>query len=169
MGTAIGFSTGVSLEEASLERALAAREQDFLGELALAAQTAELYGLALSGADIAQIARRRSAALAETNRVELGESAVPRLITAFCDAPYLLQEEFAETIARLTDAFYAYKNEDRGRMTDDELIACLRACCDAYEGALDAALTLSMEDLRQKRRLDEPDGLPDDDEEGEDA
>lgn len=169
MGTAIGFSTGVSLEEASLERALAAREQGFLGELALAAQTAERFGLVLSGADMAQLALRRTAALAETGRVELGESAVPKLVTAFCDAPYLLKEEFAATIGRLTEAFYEYKNEDRGRMTDDELIACLRVCCDAYEGALDAALTLSLDDLRRKRRLDEPDDLPDDEEEGEDV
>lgn len=140
-----------------------------MGELAAAARTAERYGLVLSGADMAQIARQRTAALTETGRVELGESAVSKLVSAFCDAPYLLQEEFAETIGRLTEAFYEYKNEDRGRMTDDELIACLRACSDAYEGALDAVLTLSVDDLHKKRRRDETDGLLSDEEEGQDA
>ena len=157
------------MEETHLAEAFAALERRFVRELSNCAETAARYGLALSAQDVAAIAERRSAALTETGRVELGESAVPKLVTAFCDSPYLLQEEFAETIGRLTEAFYEYKNEDRDRMTDDELITCLRACYDAYEGALDAALSLSIEDLLRKRRLDEPDDLPGGGEAAEDA
>ena len=157
------------MEETHLAEAFAALERRFVRELSICAETAARYGLALDAQAVAAIAARRSAALAETGRVELGESAVPKLVTAFCDSPYLQQEEFAETIGRLTEAFYEYKNEDRDRMTDDELITCLRACYDAYEGALDAVLALPVEDLQRKRRLDEPDDLPGDDEEAEDV
>lgn len=157
------------MEETRLANAARTLERRFISELSASAETAARYGLALDAQAVAAIAGRRSAALAETGRVELGESAVPKIVTAFCDSPYLLQEEFAETVGRLTEAFYEYKNEDGDRMTDDELITCLRACYDAYEGALDAALSLSIEDLLRKRRLDEPDDLPGGGEAAEDA
>lgn len=157
------------MEETHLAAVFMEMERRFINDLSACVAATERYGLTLSAKDVTAIAERRSAALAETGRVELSGSAVPEIVTAFCDSPYLLQEEFAETIGRLTEAFYEYKNEDCDRMTDDELIECLRVCYDAYEGALDAALTLSIEDLRRKRRLDDPGDLPGGDEEAEDA
>ena len=146
-----------------------AREQNVLAQLKSINERSARFGLRLSEGAMLELSLRREQALVEHGRVELGASVLPALIDGFCDSPYLLQEEFAETVGRLTEAFYEYKNEDGDRMTDDELITCLRVCYDAYEGTLDAALSLSIEDLRRKRRLDGPDDPPGGEEAAEDA
>jgi len=81
----------------------------------------------------------------ETGRVELGGSAVPAIIDGFCDSPYLLQDEYEETLAALVEAFYFYKNESGDRLTDDELICAMRARYDASGGSVDAVVGTTLD------------------------
>jgi len=48
-----------------------------------------------------ELSQRREQALVDQGRVELGGSVLPALIDGFCDSPYLLQEEYAATLAEL--------------------------------------------------------------------
>ena len=141
-------------------------EQRLKRELAACNNLTERYGLTLSESAVLDIAEKRTQTLLETGRVEFGESVIPKLIEAFCDSPYLLQDDYEETLCALTEAFYSFKNDSFDRLTDDELIACLRACYDAYEGGLDAVCSLTIEELLRGRRLDDAD-TPDEEEEAD--
>ena len=143
-----------------------ALEQRLKSELSACNGITGKYGLCLSESAVLAIAQKRSETLLETGRVEFGESVIPKLIEAFCDSPYLLQDDYEETLCALTEAFYSFKNDCFDRLTDDELIACLRACYDAYEGGLDAVCSLTIEELARGRRLDDADD-PDDEEEAD--
>lgn len=145
---------------------LSALEQRLKSELSACNGMTGKYGLSLSESAVLAIAQKRSETLLETGRVEFGESVIPKLIEAFCDSPYLLQDDYEETLCALTEAFYSFKNDCFDRLTDDELIKSLRACYDAYEGGLDAVCSLTMEELRRGRRLDGADE-PDDEEEAD--
>ena len=48
------------------------------------------------------------------------------MIYEFCDCPYLNQEHYVETLVRLQDIFYLYKNEMLDEITDDELLHFMR-------------------------------------------
>ena len=47
---------------------------------------------------------------------------MPKLIQAFCDSPYIDQENYANTLAELQETFYYFKTEAMDRFSDDELI-----------------------------------------------
>ncbi|MEN6418168.1 MAG: DUF6323 family protein [Clostridiaceae bacterium] len=143
-----------------------ALEQRLKSELSACNGMTGKYGLSLSESAVLAIAQKRSETLLGTGRVEFGESVIPKLIEAFCDSPYLLQDDYEETLCALTEAFYSFKNDCFDRLTDDELIKNLRACYDAYEGGLDAVCPLTINELRRGRRLDDADA-PDDEEEAD--
>lgn len=112
---------------------------------------ARQYGLALTAADVQTLADKRTRALTETQRIEFFESAVPRIVEAFCDSPYLQQEEYVDTLCTLIDAFYAFKNEFGGWITDAELIAFMREQYDASGGSADAVIDASAAQLYRCR------------------
>lgn len=91
----------------------------------------ERFGLALTQEDAAKLMVARHDSLKKYHRVEFGEGILPKLQFAFCDSRYVMQEHYRETLERLQDIFYRFKNEVLDKMTDDELIACMR---DQYEG-----------------------------------
>lgn len=80
------------------------------------------FGLILNEEEIAELAQSRSDALKRSGRVEFGGGVLPKLIYAFCDSPYLEQENYAATLEELQEAFYYYKSEALDLYTDDELI-----------------------------------------------
>ena len=67
------------------------------------------------------VAERRSA-LKEQKRVEFGQGILPQLIYEFCDSDYISQDNYLETMVRLQEIFYLYKNETMDELTDMELI-----------------------------------------------
>jgi hypothetical protein len=90
---------------------------------------------------------------------------VPKIVGAFCDSPYLLQDEYEETLRTLTDAFYTYKNETRDLLTDDELLGRMRARYDAYEGSLEAVTGMPVKAFFERGRPNErEDWEPEEDE-----
>lgn len=82
----------------------------------------EKYGLVLSEEEAQLIVEERSNTLREQKRVEFGQSISSKLILEFCDSAYIEQQNYVDTIIRLQDIFYLYKNEMLDEITDDELL-----------------------------------------------
>ena len=89
-------------------------------------QYTEQFGLTLSEQDAQLILDNRKAALRTQQRIEFGEGIVPKIMREFCDSPYIDQNTYVETIMRLQEIFYLYKNEMNDEITDDELLHLMR-------------------------------------------
>lgn len=74
------------------------------------------YGLSLSDCDVHELMNRRREALVRQQRIEFGGGILEKIIHAFCDSCYIYQDIYAETIARLQDIFYYYKNESMDQL-----------------------------------------------------
>lgn len=85
-------------------------------------QFTEKYGLALSKEDAEILAEERVHTLQNEQRVEFGQGILPKIIYTFCDSPYIMQENYCESLIRLQEIFYLYKNEMQDEITDDELL-----------------------------------------------
>lgn len=114
------------MKEELFQRAMQNAEQGEIGRMLACNQKSEAYGLALREEEARALLARRTLSLQKHQRVEFGESILPRLIFAFCDSAYLTREEYANTIGELLDVFYLFKNESGDRLTDDELLAFMR-------------------------------------------
>ncbi len=134
-------------------------------ELAVCGEQTAHFGLTLSGEQIGRLVERRYGALRDTGRVEPGGGILPKLAYAFCDSPYVLQESWEETLAELQDAFYAYKNESRERLSDDELIEVMKRAFDGRAGgSTDYFGVASLADLCKNTRYGEQDDSDDEEE-----
>ena len=80
------------------------------------------YGLTLSEPAFERLLQHRAETLKQTGRIELGGGVLEKLITAFCDSPYIVQSKYEEILLELQELFYYFKNECRDLVTDDELI-----------------------------------------------
>ncbi len=96
--------------------------QTQIGKVMETNQYAQKYGLTLSEEEARIIVAERKNTLKEQKRVEFGESILPRLIYEFCDSYYINQDNYADTMVRLQEIFYLYKNEMLDELTDQELI-----------------------------------------------
>ena len=85
-------------------------------------QYTERFGLVLSEEEANFLVQERSSSLRQEQRVEFGEGILPKLIFQFCDSPYLSQDNYVESIVRLQEIFYLYKNESLDVLSDDELL-----------------------------------------------
>ena len=82
----------------------------------------ENFGLVLSESEITELVSCRAEALRASGRIEFGGGILPKLILAFCDSPYIDQDNYVDTIAELQEAFYYFKTEAMDRFSDEELI-----------------------------------------------
>lgn len=80
------------------------------------------FGLQMTPQDTTLLLKERRDKLKEQERVEFGGGILDKLIFAFCDSPYIYQDNYVDTIGRLQEIFYLYKNESMDELTDDELI-----------------------------------------------
>lgn len=85
-------------------------------------QYTEKFGLQLSSQDVMTLMKDRVEVLSEQHRVEFQGGILDKLIFAFCDSAYIYQDNYVETIGKLQEIFYLYKNESLDELTDDELI-----------------------------------------------
>ena len=135
---------------------LALRKSDRLAAAEELRQTNALtarYGLSLSETQIAEIIEKRGEALAATGRVEFGRGIIRALVEAFCDSPFIYQENYEETILELLDSFYYFKNESEDRIPDDELIAIMRRHFDTTcQGSMEYLSGTTLEDLCRNTR-----------------
>lgn len=89
-------------------------------------QYTEKFGLALTPEEASLILEKRNSVLREQQRVEFGESILPKIIFEFCDSDYIDRKNYAETISRLQEIFYLYKNETEDEITDEELLHVMK-------------------------------------------
>lgn len=106
------------------------------------------YGLTFSEQQIQNLVERRVQALKYTDRIEFGQGVLKKIITEFCDSPYITQDNYEETITELQDTFYYFKNESIDLVSDDELISNMKHYFDdVCQGSLDCLSGTSLEEL----------------------
>ncbi len=126
-------------------------------ELMKANELTERFGLTLSPGQIARVADRRFEALKNTGRVEFGRGILRELIEAFCDSPYVRQEEYEETVSELIDSFYYFRGESDGLIPDSDLIDCMRRYFDGVcQGSLEFLNGATLSDLIRDTRYARP-------------
>ncbi len=111
----------------------------------------EPYGLTLSPHQMRALEEERAKALRNTGRVEFGEGILKKLILAFCDSPYIMQDSYESVIAELQEIFYYFKNESLERLTDDELLEAMRSFFNGpAHGSTEVLAGSSLEELCRK-------------------
>lgn len=68
----------------------------------------------------------KSRILKNEGRIEFGRSILPQIIQIFCDSSYISQDNYVETLIRLQEIFYEYKNEMHDEITDEELLTFMK-------------------------------------------
>lgn len=94
-------------------------------------QETEKYGLILSEQDALLILDERNHSLMGERRIEFGAGITERIIYEFCDSDFIDQNHYVDTIIRLQEIFYLYKNEMHDEITDDELLHFMK---EQFEG-----------------------------------
>ena len=84
------------------------------------------YGLALSEQEAQLILEEQKGALKKYQRAEFGTGITSKIIYEFCDSSYIDQNSYVDTIIRLQEIFYQYKNEMLDEITDDELLHLMK-------------------------------------------
>ena len=100
--------------------------QTQLAKVLDANQKTQRFGLTLTEQDAQVILEERQRALKEERRVEFGEGIVPKIMEEFCDSSFIDQNNYVETLIRLQEIFYLYKNEMQDELTDEELLHFMR-------------------------------------------
>ena len=108
------------MEEKNWMQSLSGQNQ--LAKVIATNQVTEKFGLVLSEEDAKLLVNEKSESLKEQKRIEYGESILPKIIYEFCDSDYISQRNYVETIGRLQDIFFLYKNEMMDEISDDELL-----------------------------------------------
>lgn len=111
------------------------------------------YGLVLSREDAEILAQERADVLKKERRVEFGQGILSAIIYAFCDSPYIMQENYRDALIRLQEIFYLYKNEMLDEITDDELLEFMReqfdgVCCGDFDYLEGTCLDLFAQAIR---------------------
>ena len=101
-------------------------QQNQLAKVMKTNEETERFGLALTEQDARLILKERNNVLAGQRRVEFGEGIAAKIIYEFCDSDYIDQNHYVDTIIRLQEIFYLYKNEMQDEITDDELLHLMK-------------------------------------------
>ena len=111
------------------------------------------FGIRLSQKDAMELIQERRENLIRQERIEFGDGIITKLIFAFCDSSYIYQDNFVDTIQRLQEIFYLYKNESLDELTDDELIEYMKKQFDGRcQGDLDYLEDTALEAFARKIR-----------------
>ncbi len=97
-------------------------EQTQLQKVMETNQYTEKFGLVLSDQDARLLAQERKSTLVEQKRIEFGESILPGIIYEFCDSAYISQSNYVDSLIRLQEIFFLYKNEMLDEISDEELL-----------------------------------------------
>lgn len=84
------------------------------------------FGLSLTREETGALLAARQESLKKHQRVEFGRGILDKLMFVFCDSQHISRQDYARTLARLQDIFYACKNEAQDRLTDEELLAFMK-------------------------------------------
>jgi hypothetical protein len=118
---------------------------DKLSNYAVAEQIVEFnekskkYGLVLTHTDALQLVETRSRSLLENGRIEIGSGTLIKIIDAFYDSVFIMQEDYSDTLNELLEIFYYFKNETLELISDEELIDLMK---DYFENRCKGSLEL---------------------------
>ncbi len=116
-------------------------------------QYSEKFGVRLTEEEAKVLLLARKDSLKEQERIEFGDSILPKIIFAFCDSPFIYQDNYVTTLEALQDIFYLYKNESLDELTDDELLECMKEHFDGdCQGSLEYLEDTSLERFARKQR-----------------
>ena len=101
--------------------------------------TTEAYGLTLTQKQALKLVQTRTEVLKKTSRVEFGTGIIDKLILAFCDSPYIEQQNYEDTLHELISLFYSAKNDTWDTISDDALIEFMK---DSFNGPCRGSLEL---------------------------
>ena len=119
--------------------ASAAIEKQAVQEVLCCNGITQRFGLTLTQAQAVELVQTRAFSLRQNGRIEFGGGAIDKIITAFCDSPFLSMHNYTQTLHELVELFYAYKNEAMDLIGDDDLITFMKA---AYDGVCQGSLEL---------------------------
>jgi len=132
------------------------------------------YGLLLSPTDALQLVETRSRSLLENGRIEIGGETLIKIIDAFYDSSFIMQDDYSDTLNELLEIFYYVKNETLELISDDELIEHMKIYFEnRCKGSLDLLKDRELEKLANNLRygvtdysnMEEPDEQDPDEEE----
>ena len=103
-----------------------AQMQEAMQELDACNAISLRYGLSLTMEQLQGLVKGRFEALEQSGRVEFGEGVLKKLVYAFCDSPYICQEEYQTTLLALQERFYYFKSQCLERIGDDALIHAMQ-------------------------------------------
>jgi len=101
-------------------------EKQLSAKLQQTNQYTQEYGLVLTQQDTELLIAEKTDTLRAEQRVEFGESILPQIIFHFCDSMYISQENYVDSLVRLQQIFFLFKNEMQDEITDDELLVFMR-------------------------------------------
>lgn len=107
------------------------KKQEELVALSSMNHKTERLGLALKEEEMHALIECKDQSLKKYKRVEFGESILQSLIYTFCDSQYISQQNYLESLEKLQDIFYGFKNAAMDRMTDDEVLIFMK---EQFEG-----------------------------------
>lgn len=102
------------------------QQSEELGTVMAVNEKSSRYGLTLTREEVGELVGYRNQTLRKYQRVEFGQSVLERLMEVFCDSQYLDTANYLESLERLTDIFYEFKNLSGDRLTDEELLNFMR-------------------------------------------
>ena len=106
------------------------------------------FGVSLSDEAIERLINKRFEVLKNTGRIEFDEGILKKLIEAFFDSPYIMQNNYEETLEELQDIFYFFKGEAMEQISDDELIEFMKRDFDGKcQGSIEYLSGTSLEEL----------------------
>lgn len=114
------------------------KEKKELAALLACNEKTQRFGLCLTEEQARELVICRNNSLKKYQRVEFGSGILDKLIYVFCDSPYIDGGSYAETLEKLQDVFYAFKNETQDKVTDDEILNFMKeqfdsVCCGDIE------------------------------------
>lgn len=111
------------------------------------------YGLTLTDEDIDELIKNRFKSLKDNGRIEFSKGILKKLVEAFCDSPYIMQDNYKDTIIELQECFYFFKNEAMDQISDDELIEFMKKYFDEQcQGSLEYLSGTNLEELCRNTR-----------------
>ncbi len=97
------------------------------------------FGLILTEVQALELVETRSYALKQNGRIEFGGGVIDKIISEFCDSPYISINNYNETLQELLEIFYYFKNETLDLMSDDDLIKYMK---NAFDGICQGSIEL---------------------------
>ena len=94
--------------------------------ITLCQETLLKYGIILSEKELAALGAAQASALRDSGRVEFGVGVLPSLAGAFANSPYITRENCAKLLEELQSAFYFFRSECDGLISDEKLIAFMK-------------------------------------------